>query len=72
MGKTNDEIDESFISPPNRTPEEEAQWSKELNEHRKKVQAAMTDEERKQMNEFAEKLRKQDEERERFEERGKH
>jgi len=64
-GYTDEDIAESFIFPAERTPEQDAQWAKELNDFREKRWAAMTEEERekekKQINDLAEKFRKEDE-----------
>lgn len=60
-GYTDEEIADGYVFPVERTPEEEAQWAKELNEHRKKIWDAMSDEQKREINEYAEKLRKEDE-----------
>lgn len=65
-GYTDEDIAESFIFPRERTEEEEKQWAAELNAHRKKYWNSLSEEERiklrKELNELAEKFRKEDEE----------
>lgn len=61
-GLSDKEIAENYVFPIERTEEERKEDARILSEYRAKRRAEMTEQEKKELEEFAEKLRKQDEE----------